>query len=325
MSGDAANVPESSGPFRVAALSIDLDGVELHRRVHGLPSGDGARAVVDLAVSRALAFASRHTLPITFFAISDDWIRDDDAARLRAATEGGHLVESHSKSHPYDLVRQGRAAVYREIAGSFEAIERATGRRPVGFRAPGYAMSNDVLDALESVGAHFDSSVFPSPPYYVAKLGALGAMAVRGRRSSSVVGTPRMLGASTEPYRLGDRAWQRGRRSLVELPIRVTRGLRLPVTGTTVALTGERVAPWLVNACGNPPLFNFALHGIDFLDASDGLRDLAPFEPTLGVSREARERAFGAVVESARRRGYVWVTLASAVRRLEESRAIEEG
>ena len=64
---------------------------------------------------------------------------------------------------------------------------------PVGFRAPGYDLSERVLDVLMAQGYRYDSSVFPSWPYYVAKAGVMAMMALVGRRSRSVLGDPRVL------------------------------------------------------------------------------------------------------------------------------------
>ena len=298
-------------PFRLASLSIDLDELHLHRRVHGLPPSGAARVVYEKAVPRAARFAERHGIPLTFFAVSEDLADDASAASLRLAAGKLHLVESHSATHPYDLVRRSRDEIRAEVRSSFDAIELRVGRRPVGFRAPGYTLSDHVLDALEGEGALFDSSVFPSPPYYLAKLGVLAWMGLHRRSSESIVGSPRVAFAETQPYRPGVHWWQVGRRNLVELPIQVTLGPRLPVTGTTLMLSGRR-ATWLVRACGKPRFANIALHAIDFLDVNDGLEDLVRFEPVLRVQRDARVRSLSTAVRAFQRDGYVFTTLSAA-------------
>jgi len=56
----------------------------------------------------------------------------------------GHLVGNHTQTHP-DLQRLTAGAVQREIGAASAAIERACGRRPVLFRAPGGSWSPTVL------------------------------------------------------------------------------------------------------------------------------------------------------------------------------------
>jgi peptidoglycan/xylan/chitin deacetylase (PgdA/CDA1 family) len=295
----------------LAALSIDIDETHHYRAIHGLPpSEEAAHAAYDVAIERAVDFARRLGASLTLFAVGRDLDRPENADRLRDLARKGHAIESHSMSHRYDLVEASESAMRREIVDSLDIIENVTGRRPVGFRAPGYTVSTALFDAIEGAGLAFDSSVFPCPAYFAAKAAVMGAMALVGRSSASVVGSPRVLVAPTEPYRPGRSVASRGRRSFVEIPIRVTRGPRLPVIGTSIALGGELGARALVAACRGVPFFNVELHAMDFLDASDGLADLAPHQPELRRPIAARLRALAAFGAALRDRGYRFVTLA---------------
>jgi len=297
----------------VLAVSIDLDELHLYRSIHGLPSATkAARVVYEVAVPRALGFARSLGIPLTFFAVGADLEQQGGADVLVDARRAGHAVESHSLTHPYDLVRLPAADIEREVAGSFDAIERAVGERPRGFRSPGYTTSDAVFDAVERAGAAFDSSILPSPPYFAAKLAVMGAMAMVGRRSASVATGVEATLAPTRPYRPGRPYWREGARSIVELPIQVTRRLRVPVIGTLLGRAGERGARALVRGCGDTPLLNVELHGIDFLDRADVESDVRGL-PELKVGLEARLAAFrAAIVESGREA----VTLGAAAARL---------
>src|SRR5206468_2003853 len=81
------------------------------------------------------------------------------------------------------------------------AIEDACGRRPRGFRAPGYTLSPALLDAVRDRGYAYDSSLLPSPPYYALKAAALLAYALRGRKSQSILGGVGQLFAPRGPHR----------------------------------------------------------------------------------------------------------------------------
>lgn len=300
--------------LRLAAISIDLDQIHHYRSLHGLPaSSAAAHAAFEVAIPRAIAWARTHGLPLTFFAVGVDLEQEANAAALRGALAAGHAIESHSMTHPYDLVRLGRERIRREVHDGFDAIERAVGRRPSGFRAPGYTLSDGVLDALEEVGATFDSSVFPSTPYYLAKAGVLAWMRARRRESASILGSPRVLLAPTEPYRPGrDWARPRGDRRLVEIPIRVTRLLRVPVIGTTLALAGPMGARTLVTGCGAVEVFNLELHAIDFLGVDDGLADLRERQRELRTALGQRMESLDAAVRALVDGGYAFATLADA-------------
>jgi peptidoglycan-N-acetylglucosamine deacetylase len=313
-------------PRRLCALSVDLDETPNYFKIHALPSPDpaspAANAVYDAALARLEGFAASHDLPLTLFAIGEDLARPANALALRGLCDRGHAVENHSFGHRYDLTRLPPKAIEREIAEGALAIERATGRRPCGFRAPGYTLTDDVLDALESLGVRFDSSVFPSPGYYSAKALVIGAMRLFGRASEAVMGSPRVLTAPARPYRPGRRWYQRGQRSLIELPIQVTPVLRLPVIGTSLGAAGPAGARLLAAMCAREPFVNIELHGMDALDASDGgdgrggLAALVPRQPELRTPLHRRLGALSAAVETLRRAGYSFVRLDEAAEEL---------
>jgi peptidoglycan-N-acetylglucosamine deacetylase len=305
----------------LAAVSIDLDEIPNYFAIHGLtaPERSGAagadHAVYDAALPRIADFAAAHRIPVTLFAIGRDLERAESAAALRSLSDAGHAVENHSYAHRYDLSRLARAEVVDEIARGADVIARAVGRRPAGFRAPGYTVSDVVFDALEELGVAFDSSVFSSPAYYAAKALVMGAQRARGRGSAAILDTPRVLAAPRRPYRPGRPWFRRGGRRFVELPIQVTPWLRLPVIGTTVAVAGPAWARWLARACAADGFVNLEQHGIDFLDRGDGLEQLASYQPELRVALDRRIEALGAFVEEIARRGTRFVRLDEAVER----------
>jgi len=302
--------------MRLASVSIDLDEIDCYSEIHGLPvpSGDAAGAVYRKALPRFEAFLAEHGIPATFFAIGRDVVARDNAARLARLVGAGHEIASHSQSHLYDLVRRSRDEIRREVLEAQATIERAVGRAPRGFRAPGYTVSDVLFDVLARAGLAWDSSVFPCPSYYGAKTLAIGAIRARGRQSHSIVDDPRVLTAPANPYRVGAPYWSRGA-GLLELPIGVTRDVtgRLPFIGTSVVLAGERGARWLAKCAAGRPLVNLELHGIDLADAAeDGLGALAAFQPDLRVDARRKAARLSAAVTTLRADGYRFVTLDEA-------------
>jgi hypothetical protein len=289
--------------MRLCAVSVDLDEVGEYRGLHGAPARDvGAHAVYDCALPRLSAFARAQRLPLTLFAIGRDLTRDRSASALRALSNE-HVVENHSFGHRYDLVRAPAAAVTAEIVEGAAAIEAVTDRRPEGFRAPGYTTSAALFDALRAAGVRFDASLFPCPAYYLAKLGALTRLGLRGRDSRAIVGSPAVMLARSEPHRLG---------SLWELPIAVTRRLRLPFIGTALTLAGKVGARWLARGCIGRSLVSLELHGIDFLDAGDGLDDLVGLQPDVRIASGDKQQSIAAAIGVLRHAGYRFVTLSAA-------------
>jgi len=298
---------------RLCAVSVDLDEIPNYFAIHGLPEPHGPEAslVYDVAVDRLAALAAERRMPLTLFAIGSDLGRPESAAKLRAARERGFEIANHSLDHRYDFVRLGRSEIRRQVEAGADAIERAVGERPLGFRAPGYTITDEVFEVLAELGVAYDSSVFPSPSYYAAKTTKIGAIALRGRQSSSIVDNPAVLLSPTRPYRVGRPYWRRGQ-GLRELPVQVTRGARLPFIGTSITMGGPRFARALARMCVGEPLVNLELHGIDVLDAADGLEALRPHQPDVRVPKERKLAALSAVFAELGAAGYEFVTLREA-------------
>lgn len=300
--------------MRLCAIGVDLDEIPNYFAIHGLPEPQGPERtlVYDVAVDRLSSMARDLDVPLTLFAIGSDLARPEAAAKLREASERrGFEVANHSLDHRYDLVRLGRSEIARQVEEGARAIERATGARPEGFRAPGYTITDEVFGVLSEVGVAYDSSVFPCPSYWAAKTAAIALIALRGRASRSIVDTPSVLRAPTRPYRVGRPYWRRGN-GLVELPVQVTRGARFPFIGTSVTMAGPRAARWLARRCAGEPLVNLELHGIDVLDVADGLGALRPHQPDVRVPAARKIDAIAAVVDELRAAGYSFVTLREA-------------
>ena len=312
--------------MRLASISVDLDEIPNYFGIHGLqePEGPERYAVYDVALDRLSSFARSAGLPLTLFAIGNDLARPEAAARLKRASQDGHEMANHSLDHRYDFVRLGRDEIARQVEDGRRAILEATGVSPVGFRAPGYTITDEVFEVLGELGVTYDSSVFPCPSYWGLKTTRIAWIAMQGRTSWSVVDTPAVLLAPTRPYFVGRPYWERGARAgasgdgpgLLEIPVQVTRGLRLPFFGTSVTMAGPSRARWLAKMCVGEPLVNLELHGMDVLDATDGLEALRTHQPDVHVPWGRKVESLHAVVEVLRSAGYAFVTLAEAATQL---------
>ena len=121
-----------------------------------------------------------------------------------------------------------------------------------------------------------------------------------------------MLGAPVTPYRVGRPYWQRGS-GLVELPVGVTRRLRLPYIGTSLIAAGAGGTRWLSRQMTSLPFVNLLLHGIDLADADDdGLGFLKRHQPDLRRTARAKETILREAIETLRGAGYRFVTLTEA-------------
>jgi hypothetical protein len=295
--------------LRLASVSVDLDPLRCYSQIHGLtpPAGPLADVILRRALPRLLALFDRFGIKATLFVVGQDLVDSPPGRALLAeAAAAGHELGNHSQTHPYDLARLPRAEIEREIGACHAALRslHPEGRPPLGFRAPGYELSLELFDVLEAHGYRYDTSIWPCPPYYLAKLAVMAKMALRGERSASIIGRPQAQFGPTQPYRPDPRRpWRRGQSGLVELPVAVTPALRLPAIGTFLLLS-ERLRSLLLSGMQRQPFFNLELHGIDLIDAeADGIpAELVARQPDLRVPLAQKLSALAETFEQLRDR-----------------------
>ncbi|MBA2663418.1 MAG: polysaccharide deacetylase family protein [Bradymonadaceae bacterium] len=321
--GDSHHQPLKMGQ---ACVSVDLDGLRCYRDIHGLSApraqlngGQGADAAYSIGVRRLLDFFDAERLPATLFVIGRDLEVDAHSSLLLEAHEAGHELANHSYSHHYDLRTRPLAEQEREIARCEEAILELTGRKPTGFRTPGYNVDASLLAICRSRGYLYDSSIFACPPYYLAKGAVMSWLSLRGRPSRSQMTRPQTLLAPLAPYFPDEkRFWRDSQRGygLLEMPMAVVPGVRFPIIGTSLHLLKElgfdAVYPLIRRA--QPRHFNLEFHAIDFMDSNDeGVADLVGIQPDLAVPWTTK-RARYAHVFARLREHYRFATLEDTAR-----------
>lgn len=289
MTGPGPQASAESGRKRLtlrAAINVDVDGLYLYDRIHGHagtagnsdgfdPAQHDARVFVR-GVPRFLDLFARAGVKATFFVVAQDLAHPEVRAVLADAVRAGHEIGSHSLTHPYNLSRLRGQALQREIAEARKRLQDASGQSVVGFRAPGYVLSDALLQAVANAGHVYDSSRFPCPPYQAAKASVIGLYRLLARPSASIPESPAVWLGQRTPYveRLP------GGQALLELPIGVLPGLRLPLIGTAVVAGGEALRLAWQPLIDRTDWVNLECHGIDLLDfAGDALPQRLAAQP----------------------------------------------
>lgn len=264
-------------------LHVDLDGLWTVAAAYGWPEGDSFERdpLFEFALPRLLDLLDEFSIPATFFVVG----RDLALPAKRRAVEGilarGHRLANHTHSHPLGLELLDEAAIEREIVRANDAIAEVAGKRPLGFRAPGYDAGEKVLRACAKAGIRYDGSLLPTPwaPLLRAAAGRLlnpdappetkrAARRMYGRRDAEAP-----LPASAESR-------------VVRPPVAVSPLLRLPIHASLgVAFGGSAVARALRRlGRGDAPVV-YLLHPMDAADPAE-------FRPAL-PARLAASRVFG--------------------------------
>lgn len=143
---------------RVAVcLSFDVDNELLWRRTPlPVPLSQGEYGATT-GLPRVLDLLDRHSIPATFYipamsaVLHPQMIKDILQGRR-------HEIGVHGWMHE-NLPAVGDAAKEEQLlTQSLDYLTKATGKRPVGFRAPSWAFSQSTMDQIRKAGFAYDSS-----------------------------------------------------------------------------------------------------------------------------------------------------------------------
>ena len=176
----------------LASLSLDLDNKWSYLKTRGDRAWQSLPSYLDLVVPRVLGLLKTLDLTITVFVVGQDAALAVHREPLAAIAAAGHEIGNHSFHHEPWLHLYSEERTETELVQAEEHIERATGRRPRGFRGPGFSLSPATLRVLARRGYRYDASTLPT---------FLGPLARTRRRQVEGVGA--MAGGGRQAHEAG--------------------------------------------------------------------------------------------------------------------------
>lgn len=277
-------------PRLLASVSLDLDNKWSYLKTHGDPGWEEFPSYLQVVVPRVLQFLDQRNQTITFFVVG----QDADLARnhdvLRSIADAGHEIGNHSYHHEPWLHLYSDAQLSDELDRAEQAIQRATGQTPRGFRGPGFSFSPPTLRMLDERGYQYDGSTFPTYLGPVARLYYFFTARLDDRQREQ---RKTLFGKFSEGLRpLRPYRWSSLGLDLVEIPVTTMPLFRVPIHLSYVLFLSRysrRLATcyfWLAMAicrlCRLEP--SILLHPLDFLGREDD-PDLG-FFPAMDLPRD---------------------------------------
>ncbi len=258
-----------------ASLSLDLDNLWSYLKIHGDPEWEAYPSYLNVAVPRILEFLAARKLRITFFVVGQDAVREENRAPLAALAAAGHEIGNHSFRHESWLHLYSEAELEEEMTQAEAAIEGATGRRPTGFRGPGFSLSEGTLAALVRRGYRYDASTLPT---FLGPLARAYYFKTAGLTAEEKKKRKVLFGKFSEglrpirPYR-----WRMGEERIVEIPVTTMPIFRTPIHLSYI-LYLDLISPFLGRLYFNTALTlcrlagvqpSILLHPLDFMGSDD--------------------------------------------------------
>ena len=266
---------------RFAPLSLDLDNKWSYLKTHGDESWQSFPSYLDTIVPRALNVLDDRGWKITWFIVGKDAETPSNQEVLRSIADAGHEIGNHSYMHEPWLHQYSKAQLVDDLGRAHDAISKVMGKTPVGFRGPGFSLSEDTLEVLQSLGYDFDATTFPNILNPVGRLYYLRTSNLSDEekeRRKALFGTMKDALRTNRPY-----LWLlKSGETIPEVPVTTMPLFRVPIHFSYViwlggkshflAKTYWKMALTMCRLSGTVP--SLLLHPLDFLGSDD--------EPELG-------------------------------------------
>lgn len=242
-----------------ATLSLDLDNQWSYMKIHG-DAWENYPNFLSKVVPRVLSLFQSLGLKVTVFVVGKDAQFEQNHEVLRSISLAGHEIGNHSYLHESWLQRYSDELLETEFDMAERYIKEATGVRPVGFRGPGYSLSEGVLRILQRRGYQFDASTFPTfigplaRMYYFMKSDLQGQ---EREKRSHLFGSVRDGMRPLKPY-----YWDVGGSRLLEVPVTTFPGLRIPFHLSYIIYLSS-YSPAIAKAYWRAALRTCSMSGID--------------------------------------------------------------
>ena len=149
------------------ALSFDVDNATIPLSRGNLASEDLSRGMYGAidGLPRILRMLDRQHVPASFFIPAISLALNPEMTQLIQASKR-HEIGIHGWIHEHLGVLNNETEEQQLLNQSIEALTKAIGKRPVGYRAPSWAMSPFTMSQVKAAGFLYDSSLMASDDAY---------------------------------------------------------------------------------------------------------------------------------------------------------------
>ena len=277
----------------LASLSVDLDNKWSYMKIHGDSDWEEFPSYLDVVTPRIIDFASDIGLRMTVFVVGQDAALSQNHDALSQLGESGLEIGNHSFHHEPWLHLKTDEEVSDEIIRADEAISEATGMTPVGFRGPGFSVSQSTIRSLVRAGYVYDASTLPT---FIGPLARAFYLRSTGMDSSERDRRDQLFGNASDGLRpIEPYLWEMDDGGeLLEIPVTTMPVLKVPIHVTYLfylARISPKISKMYLSAAlamcrwkGVEP--SLLLHSLDFL----GHEDVAGLEffPGMDLSGETK-------------------------------------
>jgi len=261
---------------------------------------------------RFLDLADRYDFRYTIFLIGKDLENPAVAKVVKEWQDRGHEIGNHSYHHKPGFGALSYDETRAEVMASHAAITSACKKDPVGFIAPGWAISKNLIRILIENHYRYDTSLFPSWFMYIAQAKFVWNFRNDARKYEILKRSDyaaNLLGSSRPFFTDGNSLYSsqdHGR--LLILPLPATRFLKIPCWHTMKFLLPSPVYSHALDRTLDREYFYYLVHPTDLMDLNDvppeyreKAKVLERMEVPLSVKSGMMEKTISAIVKRSSR------------------------
>jgi polysaccharide deacetylase family protein (PEP-CTERM system associated) len=127
---------------------------------------DTAQQRIQYVLPRILDLFEKNKVRATFFFLG--WIAEKHPDLVKETIRHGQDIGTHGYAHKL-IFNQTPGEFRSDICKSLSVLENLTGKKVIGYRAPGFSITPDTewaFEILAEQGIKYDSSIFPGKRFY---------------------------------------------------------------------------------------------------------------------------------------------------------------
>lgn len=145
-------------PYKYATLSFDIEEwfqVESFKEVISIDDWENQEMRVQKGIDKILFLLERNKIKATFFILG--WVAERNPNLVKRIYAAGHEIASHGYYHQlnYNMTNE---ALYQDIQKSKHVLESIINDKVLGYRAPTFSISEELIQILGELNFKYDSS-----------------------------------------------------------------------------------------------------------------------------------------------------------------------
>jgi len=251
---------------------VDVDSPAVLAKFYGIENlqydENKLESFYQTAFKRSDSFFKSLGVKATYFCVGNELNNKINASVIKNSFDSGNGIANHTYNHPFGLCELSNEKIKEEISLCDKTLTTIIGKKPIGFRTPGYAVNTQIINTLEELGYKYDSSAGWPLMHAAIKTTAL-LKPITGNKMQIGFGETNS-GFKNDVYTPSIKNWKadsKTERSIKEFPLPHAFSVLPLYNNIFLGLSEGRKKTLITNSSAK--CFVFLFHSIEFCSSAD--------------------------------------------------------